>query len=268
MSYDSLQGRATWEKDKGLANIYFHGIMQCNRLQIFAQADSGEGILHPRSRTFQRFESFLIISMQPVTWKHCVLEPRRFRPPPWSNSTLLLRQTQGNAKAKLTKSLSEQAAGGRDLEEACLTWSVPPPTPSSAPHHLLLCPGFSPPLTPSCDPFVGEKWSRSLETANYRALTSALLNPKCWGTFQQLTKLCVCEWVCICCFIFIEMWAKQRKCLFYRLHKAALPKGESWLIRKSSKYRLNVFHFKSSKDIFLSWLFLKEGEQIKSNVVC
>lgn len=105
--------------------------------------------------------------------------------------------------------------------------------PSSIPPATILCPGFSPPLTPSCDPFVGEKWSRSLEPANYRALTSALLNPKCWRTFQQLTDLCFCECVHICCFIFIEMWAQQRKCLFHRCYKAALPRGKSQLIRNA-----------------------------------
>lgn len=139
--------------------------------------------------------------------------------------TILLRldlALEANAKAKLTKSLSEQARGGP--EEACLTWSVAPPP---FPPLTLLCPGFSPPLTPSCDPFVGEKWSRSLEPANYRALTSALLNPKCWRTFQQLTDLCFCECVCVCRFIFIEMWAQQRKCFFHRCHKAALPTGKA-----------------------------------------
>lgn len=184
-------------------------------------------LLHPKTRTFQRFASFSLYSTGRVQ------ESQHFSQPSWSTSTLLFRWTQRNAKAKLTKSLSEQVGGvvvvGVRAGASKGSMSHLKLAPPVAPHHLL-CPGFSPPLTPSCDPFVGEKWSRSLETANYRALTSALLNSKCWGTFQQLTDLRFCECVSICCFIFIEMWVQQRKCLFYRRHKAALPRRKSWLI--------------------------------------
>lgn len=145
---------------------------------------------------------FLNISIQQVTWKYFVLECSPRWLPPLSTAS----------REKLTKSLSEQAKGGlrkRISLEAC-----PPPPPLSPPPSY---PGFSPPDSPS-DPFVGEKWSRSLEPANYRALTSALLSPKRWGTFQQLrnssTGVCL-----LFLFKLLLQLCLKRKHLFYGGHK-------------------------------------------------
>lgn len=239
MNYDLPQGRATRKKDeKGSADntrfIFPHNYaMQqvagfCSRSQEKA------------SRAFRSILWFTATSWDKNFWKVWVFSQDLYSTShlkilcagvPTLPPTILLRldlALEANVKAKLTKSLSEQARGGSRGSMSHLKRG-----PSSIPPATILCPGFSPPLTPSCDPFVGEKWSRSLEPANYRALTSALLNPKCWRTFQQLTDLCFCECVRICCFIFIEMWAQQRKCLFHRCHKAALPRGKSQLIRNA-----------------------------------
>lgn len=73
--------------------------------------------------------------------------------------------------------------------------------------------GFPPPSSfswlftsrsPLCDLSLREKRSTSLDLANYRALTSAWLSPKCWRTFLQLgNSMCmfVFVWksVCVSC---------------------------------------------------------------------
>lgn len=127
--------------------------------------------------------------------------------PSLSAATLLSRQKQRKAD-KIIKWASE---GG--FKEARLTWSVPSPLFIPPPSY----PGFSPPDPPS-DPFVGEKWSRSLEPANYRALTSALLSPERWGTFQQLrdssTGVCL-----LFLFQLLLQLCLKRKHLFYGGHK-------------------------------------------------
>lgn len=139
-------------------------------------------------------ENTLCLSVHPAGCHPCP-------PQPWS---------QGKSKGKLTKSLSEQAKGGlrkRVSLEVCPPRFIPPPS----------YPGFSP-QDPSSDPFVGEKWSRSLEPANYRALTSALLSPKRWGTFQQLEDSSTGECLLFLFKLLLQLCLK-RKHLFYGGHK-------------------------------------------------
>ena len=142
----------------------------------------------------------------------------------------LCPHSEGSSRARLTKSLSEQARG---LKTHVSLEACPPLAPP--------CLSFSPPDPPT-DPFVEAKGSRSLDPANYRVLTSAWLSPKCWGTFLQLgdsLRVCVCVCVCalcVCCFYlnFCTAMYQEKESLFYWRHKSCLTQCSTTFVKSNS----------------------------------
>lgn len=145
MNYDLPQGRATRKKDEKVSAdntrfIFLHNYAMQQVAGFCTRSQEKE------SRAFRSILWFTATSSDKNFWKVWVFSQDLYSTShlkilcagvPTLPPTILLRldlALEANAKAKLTKSLSEQARGG--LEEACLTWSVAtppfPPPPSFA----------------------------------------------------------------------------------------------------------------------------------------